>query len=696
MQFHVRHSLPGRIRIGYDKSEISPRKAALAQSLISVQNGIIQVSVNPVTAAFLVRYDTRKTSERQVLGFFKSLTSKYLDNEELLASVQVPRKQSGLWGELIQMTAMHLLKKALPAPLLLAVRIFNLTPRVFKGVRHLASGKPFHSEVLDAAAISMAVATGDMRTAANIHFLLNIGETIEEFTKKQSYSNLANSILSENDKVQLVKGNAEKTVHLYEVKAGDTVAVRTGGMIPADGEIVRGEALVDQSTITGEPLAVEKHEGDTVFAGTTVQEGELFVKVRVIGNKTKVRNILSMIDSSQAYKVSSQIRSEMLADQLVKYNFLLALGTFLFTRNITKVVATLMVDYSCAMKLAAPIAILSAMREAAENGILVKGGKFLEDAAKADTVVFDKTGTLTAATPKLSRIIPRQKTSEDDVLRIAACLEEHFAHPVAKAIVAESNRRKLKHPEDHAKVEYVIAHGIATTLNGKRLLIGSKHFIFEDEKVKKPKDIEKIQQEAIANGESLLYLAEKDKLLGILAITDPVRENAKEIVSTLHRSGIVNCTMITGDDCGAAKTAAARTGIDHYISRALPEDKVAYIAGEKKKDHKVIMIGDGINDAPALAEADTGIAMGDSAAITGETADIILSAEDGIEGLVKIRTLGTRLMKKIETNNTGIVAVNSALMLGGLFGCVSPATAALLHNLSTILFSVKAAEPLLK
>lgn len=696
MQFHIRHSLPGRIRVGYDKSEISPQKAVLAKSLISVQQGIVQVSVNPVTAAFLVRYDTQKLSERQVLGFFKSLTSKYLDNEDLLASVQAPRRQPTLLSELLQMTAVHLIQKALPPPLLLAVRIFNLTPRIFKGVRVLASGKPFHSEVLDAAAISMAIATGDMRTAANIHFLLNIGETIEDFTKKQSYSNLANSILSENDKVQLVKGTEEKTVHLYEIKIGDTVAVRTGGMIPVDGEIIRGEALVDQSTITGEPLAVEKRVGSSVFAGTTVQEGELFVKVRVIGNKTKVRNILSMIDSSQAYKVSSQIRSEMLADQLVKYNFLLALGTFLFTRNITKVVSTLMVDYSCAMKLAAPIAILSAMREAAENGILVKGGKFLEDAAKADTVVFDKTGTLTAATPKLSRIIPCQKMSEDDILRIAACLEEHFAHPVAKAIVSESNRRKLKHPEDHAKVEYVIAHGIATSLNGKRLLIGSKHFIFEDEKVKKPKGVEKIQEEAIASGESLLYLAEKDKLLGILAISDPVRENAREIVSTLHRSGIVNCTMITGDDEGAAKTAATRTGIDHYISRALPEDKVAYIAGEKKKGHRVIMIGDGINDAPALAKADTGIAMGDSAAITGETADIVLSAESGLEGLVKIRTLGTRLMEKIDANNTGIVAVNSALMLGGLFGYVSPATAALLHNLSTILFSVKAAEPLLK
>lgn len=696
MQFYIKHSLPGRIRVGYDRTQVSPRQALLAQNLLAVQDGVIQVSVNPITAAFLLFYDTDKLSEKQILALFRAMSSKYLDDEEMLAAVQEPQKQVSLWGTLLQMTAIHYLKGFLPPHISLALRIVGLAPRIWKGISALAEGKPFRAEVLDATAITMAVATGDMATAANINFLLDIGETIEDFTKKQSFTNLANTILSENDKVQLVVGNSEKTVHLYELKPGDTIAVRTGGMIPADGEVIRGEALVDQSTITGEPLPVEKRLDASVFAGTVVQEGELFVRVRVVGSRTKVQNILSMIDTSQQYKVSSQIRSERLADQLVKYNFLLAIGMFLFTRNITKVMATLMVDYSCAMKLTSPIAILSAMREAAQNGILVKGGKFLEDAAKADTIVFDKTGTLTAASPKLSRIIPFQGMSEDDVLRIAACLEEHFAHPVAKAIVEACNSRKLKHPEDHAKVEYVIAHGIATTLGGKKLLIGSKHFVFEDEKVKAPAGIEKIQQEALEKGESLLYLAEKNKLLGILAVTDPVRENAAAIIKTLHRSGIVNCTMITGDDEGAANTAAKNTGIDHYISRALPENKVAYIEAEKQKGHKVIMIGDGINDAPALAVADTGIAMGDSAAITGETADIVLSAEDGLEGLVKVRTMGTRLMRKIDSNNSSIVLVNTALMFGGLFGFLPPATAALMHNLSTILFSVRAAQPLLK
>lgn len=696
MQFYVKHSLPGRIRVGYDKTEISPQQAALAQKLLSAQEGVLQITVNPITATFLVFYNTQKLTETEILTIFKAKSSKHLNDEEMLASVQVPQKKVGLLSILAQMALAHYLKKFLPPPICLALRVFDLTPRIWKGLKALATGNPFRAEVLDATAITMSVVTGDMSTAANINFMLDVGETIEDFTKKESYGNLANTILSENDKVQRVQGKSEKTVHLYEIKPGDIIAVRTGGMIPADGEVLRGEALVNQSTITGEPLPVEKQVSATVFAGTVVTEGELFVKVRVVGSQTKVQNILSMIDSSQQYKVSSQIRSEKLADQLVKYNFLLALGTFLVTRNITKTLTTLMVDYSCAMKLAAPIAILSAMREAAQNGILVKGGKFFEDAANADTVVFDKTGTLTAATPKLSRIIPYRGMTENDILRIAACLEEHFAHPVAKAIVQASNAKRLRHPEDHAKVEYVIAHGIATTLNGKKLLIGSKHFIFEDEKVKAPAGLEKIQMEAMEHGESLLYLAEKGTLLGILTITDPVRDNAQEIINTLHRSGIVNCTMITGDDEGAARTAASRTGIDHYISRALPEDKVAYISKQKKAGHKVIMIGDGINDAPALATADAGIAMGDSAAITGETADIVLSADDGLEGVVKIRTMGTRLMQKIDSNNTSIVVVNTALMFGGLLGFLPPATAALFHNLSTILFSAKAAQPLLK
>ncbi len=696
MDFYVKHSLPGRIRIRYDKQNITSRQATLAQSLLSVQEGMTKVTVNFTTGSFLIYYNTDILSEKQIKAFFMALSDKYLKDEEMLNSVEAPQKQQSLIQTLAIMTVTHYLKQFLPLPVRMVIRAFNLSPRIFKGLSCISKGKIFKADVLDATAITMAIVTGDANTASNINFLLNIGETIEEYTKKKSYSDLALTMLSDKDMVQVIEGKTEKSVPLYMLKTGNIVAVRTGSLIPADGEVIDGEALVNQASITGEPLAVEKRKGQSVFAGTVVQEGELFIVVRATGSQTKVQNILSMIEHSQQLKVSSQIRSEHLADKLVKYNFILSLFTFLFTRNITKVMATLMVDYSCAMKLAAPIAVLSAMKESAQHGILVKGGKYLEDVSLADTVVLDKTGTLTAAKPKLSRIIPFCDKTEEELLRLAACLEEHFAHPVATAIVHAAKDKQLQHPEEHAKVEYIVAHGIATYLNDKRLLIGSRHFIFEDEHIAEPENLKLIQDEAIAKGESLLYLAEENHLLGIFAINDPVRDNAAHIIKKLHKSGIKNCTMITGDDEGAARTAAEITKVDHYISHALPEDKVKYINEQKKKGHKVIMIGDGINDAPALAAADTGIAMGDCAAITGETSDIILSSDDGLNGLYKMRIMGKRLMDKIDRNNRGIIAINSSLIVLGLFGLINPSLAAILHNSSTILFSVQATQPLLQ
>ena len=700
MDFTVKHSLPGRIRICYNKKIISKRQAALAYSLLSVQDGMTDVSVNYTTGSFLIYYDTKQLSEKHIKAYFLALSDKYLNNQEMLEAVEEPHEQESLLFDLALMTAMHYFKMILPLPVRMVLRVWSLGPRILNGIEHLAKGEVFHSEVLDATAISMALLTGDTKTASNINFLLNIGDTIEEFTKKKSYSDLADRLISQNDQVQLIgRGSngeqTEKAVPLSMIKKGDIVAVRTGSIIPVDGEVLNGEALVNQATITGEPLAVEKRKGSSVFAGTIVQEGEIFVEVRETGNQTKVQNILQMIDNSQSLKVSSQVRSENLANQLVKYNFLLSLATFLITGNMTKVMATLMVDYSCAMKLAAPIAVLSAMKEAAGHGIIVKGGKFLENASVADTVVFDKTGTLTHASPKLAEIHTYGNRTEDEVLAIAACLEEHFAHPIATAIVKAATERGILHPEEHAKVEYIVAHGIATELHGKKLLIGSRHFIFEDEQCEAPSDLEKIQKAALENGMSLLYLAEEKKLIGIFAINDPVRKNAAKVIKALHDSGIKNCVMITGDDEGAAKNAARLTKVDHYISRALPEDKVRYIEEQKKLGHKVIMIGDGINDAPALAAADTGIAMGDCADITGETADIVLSAEDGLTGLYKTRVLGSLLMDKIDSNNRNIVAVNTSLMFLGLFGFISPSLAALLHNASTIAFSVKSMQPLL-
>ena len=550
MNFSVKHSLPGRIRIRYNKNEISKRQAALAVSLLSVQDGMLSVNVNYTTGSFLIFYDQKKLSEKHIRSYFMALSEKYLENQEMLESVEEPKEQESLLLNLILMTAEHYIKLFLPLPLRIILRTISLSPRILNGVFHAAQGEIFHSEVLDAAAISMALITRDFRTAGNINFLLNIGEAIEEFTKKKSYDDLADRLLSQNDQVQLItKDEAgrtiEKTVPLHLVKKGDIVAVRTGNIIPADGTVLTGEALVNQSTITGEPLAVEKRSESSVFAGTIVQEGEIFIEVRAVGSQTKVQNILSMIDNSQSLKVSSQVRSEDLANHLVKYNFLLSLITFFATRSPSKVMTTLMVDYSCAMKLAAPIAVLSAMKEAAENGIIVKGGKFLEDASKADTVVFDKTGTLTYALPRLSKIYSFKEKSEDELIAIAACLEEHFAHPIASAIVKAAEEKRILHPEEHAKVEYIVAHGIASKLNGKRLLIGSRHFILDDEKCSAPEELEEIQKNAIENGESLLYLAEKKEVIAVFAINDPVRENAKNVIKALHQTGIKNCVMIT-------------------------------------------------------------------------------------------------------------------------------------------------------
>ena len=671
MDVTVKHSLPGRLRVRYDKNKIGAHQAAVAQSLLLVQEGMNDVSVNPTLGSFLLYYDSAILSVKKILALFRAISDRYLTDEQILASVPAPVKRESLAETLFVMIFTHYAKTLLPQPVRFLFNVFNLAPRILKGTKLVASGSVFKADVLDAAAITAALLSGDTATALNVNFLLNIGETIEEFTKKKSYSDLTDAILSENDDVHLVVGETERKVPAKTLKIGDIAAVRTGFVIPADGEVIKGEALVNQSALTGEPLAVEKRSGASVFAGTVVQEGELFVRVRALGSQTKVKNILKMIDSSQQSKISSQVRSERLADYLVRYNFLISALTYLLTGSVTKLLATLMVDYSCAMKLTAPISVLSAMKEAAGEGIIIKGGKYL------------------------SRVIAFGKNNETDILRTAACLEEHFAHPVANAIVKAAAERGIEHPEKHAKVEYIVAHGIATTLNGKKLFIGSRHFIFDDEHIEKPANLDAVQRGALEKGESLLYLADEDGLLGVFAVTDTIRPDAAKVVSLLRSDGIKECVMITGDDEGAAKTAAEAAGIERYISRALPDDKIRCIEDGKQRGKKVIMIGDGINDAPAIAASDVGIAMGEASAIAGESADIILPAEGGLEALYKTRILGKRLVKRVEANNRAIIAVNSTLMAAGLFGLLSPSLAALLHNVSTVLFSVYAAAPLL-
>ena len=570
----------------------------------------------------------------------------------------------------------------------------HVIPRVIKALYSSLTGTFFNTDLLDAAALTAAVLTGDHQTASNINMLLSMGEDIEEITKRQSYDNLARQLLSMDDKVHKVDGDTETEVSLNVIKPGDTVVFRTGSQICVDGIVDRGEALVNQAGITGESLPVEKKPGAPVFAGTMLSEGELFVTVKSVGNDTKVNNIITMIDNSQNLKAQAQKRSEDLAQKIVPLNFLLTAVTWLLTRNVTKTMSTLMVDYSCALKLSAPISVLSAMQEAAKNGISVKGGKYLEAAAKADTVIFDKTGTLTYAAPTVNKIYAFDGFNEQQMLTLAACLEEHFPHPLGRAVVEAAKQDNLIHPEYHTKVEYIVAHGIASTIDGKKTCIGSAHFIFDDEGIPYTDDVKRIQTEEAQIGNSLLYMAYDGKLVGIIGIGDPVRDDAPNAIAELKRLGVEQTIMITGDTVGAAKKIAAQAGIDKYYAQALPEDKVRYVSDEKSAGRTVIMIGDGINDAPALSAADVGISVDGASAIAGDTADINLS-RDGLNSLVTTVRLGQGLLSKMESNSRFIIGVNSLLLFGGILGVIPPTLAAVLHNSCTIGISVTSMRPIL-
>lgn len=695
MTVTIHHALPGRLRVHYDIREITPRQAILAQSLIAVQEGITDISVNTNIGSYLILFDSSIISQAEIKNLFKALGPKYLDDEKLLEAVsQIPITES-IMSIFIGTMINHFAKKLLPLPLRKLLLFMNIVPRVGSALgmcfRH---GNIFSTQMLDATALTTAAFTGNTNTASSISMLLNLGEQIEEVTKRVSYGNLAHKLLISDEPVHILENGEEKTIPADALKKDDLVIVREGSMIPCDGTVERGEGMVNQASITGESLPVDKKAGSGVFAGTILSEGELVIRTRTTGRDTKVHNIIKMIDNSQNLKANAQRRSENLAEKIVPLNFALAGITWLFTRNLTKTMSTLMVDYSCAMKLAAPIAVLSAMKEAAGLGISVKGGKYLEEAAEATTIIFDKTGTLTFANPKVEKIHAMKEYGEDFVLQTAACLEEHFPHPLGRAVVSLAEERGLLHPENHTKVEYIVAHGIASTLDGKKVRIGSAHFIFDDEKIPFDEKVRDIQEESAKNGESLLYLSYDGELAGVLAIGDPVRPEAREVVQNLRKTGIKRCVMITGDTEGAAKKIAETAGLDGYYSQALPEDKVSLIKKEKAGG-KVIMLGDGINDAPALSAADVGIAIEGSSSIASDTADIVLS-EGGLSSVATTRILAQGLIRKISANNAFIIEVNSALLLLGVFGLISPQLAAILHNSVTVGISVKSMQPILK
>ncbi len=693
MEFTIVHQIPGRIRLRYNRYGYSRRQAMLMQMLLSLQEGIDSVTVNPETGSILLVYTGIPLTS--ALAFIKALGPKYLDDEELLASVTVPEAQENLFISLSSMVLRFLLKKLLPLPIRRSLLLLNVAPRIGKGIESVMAGKPFCANTLDATALGLSFASGDISTTSSINLLLNMGDVMEDYTRRKSYDNLAQSLLLRDENVQVLVDGEEKSISSRMLKAGDVIVVRAGSAISADGTVESGEGAVNQAAMTGESLPVKKEKGDSVYASTILEEGELHIKVRAAGGETRVSRIADMIDRSQDLKATSQVRAEQAADRIVPYNFLLALVTYLVTRNPTKAASTLLVDYSCAMKLSAPISVLAAMRDSAQLGIMVKGGKYLEDLAHADVFVFDKTGTLTESMPHLAEIVTFGGRDENEVLRNAACLEEHFPHSLARAVVKAAVERKLDHKEKHTKVQYVVAHGIASTLDGEELRIGSAHFIFEDEKIPMTREIRKEMDRLEKDGCSELFFAQGGELAGIIAIKDPLRKESPSTIAKLKSLGATHVVMITGDGEATARAIAWSAGIDEYISQALPDQKIALIKRYQAEGHKVVMVGDGINDSPALSAADVGIAMGQASSIARETADILLP-DDGLASLPILREIGLRLADRIDGNNRLIVALNSALIAGELAGTIAPATAALVHNGSTVAISMESMRPLVE
>ena len=563
---------------------------------------------------------------------------------------------------------------------------------IWKGIKCLWARK-IEVPVLDATAIGVSVARWDFSTAGSVMFLLGIGEILEEWTHKKSVDDLARTMSLNVSKVWLKTEDQEVLVPASKIKAGDRIVIRMGTVIPFDGDIVDGEAMINQASLTGESVSVRKTVGSYAYAGTVVEEGEITVGVKQVSGNSRFDKIVTMIEESEKLKSGVESKAEHLADRLVPYSLGGTALTYLLTRNVTKALSILMVDFSCALKLSMPISVLSAIREANLYNITVKGGKYLEAVAEADTIVFDKTGTLTKATPTVVDVVPFDGRTPDELLRIAACLEEHFPHSMAKAVVNAAKEKNLDHEEMHSKVEYVVAHGISTTIDDRNVIIGSSHFVFEDEKCTIPEGKQKLF-DSLPEEYSHLYLAIENQLAGVICIEDPLREEAKTVVAELKKTGFGKIVMMTGDSDRTASAIAKRVGVDEYYSEVLPEDKAAFVEKEKAAGRKVIMIGDGINDSPALSAADVGIAISNGAEIAREIADITVGADD-LGQIVTLRRLSNRLMKRIQSNYRFIVGFNSGLIVLGVTGVIQPTTSALLHNTSTLAIGLKSMKNLL-
>ena len=665
------------------------RQADVLEYYIRNIDGITDVKVYDRTADTVIFYCG---SNKRIIEALAAFSFESAENDGLVPDHTSRVLNREFEDKLVMKVLLRFASKSfLPAPIRAGMAIIRSVRYISAGLKSLLNGK-LSVSVLDATAVTVSLVRGDFSTASSVMFMLGLGELLEDWTHKKSVSDLAGAMSLNVDKVWLKNGE-ETLVSVSDVKEGDRIIVRTGNMIPLDGKVVEGEAAVNQASMTGEALPVRKVCGSYAYAGTVVEEGECVIEVEKVSGGGRYDRIVKMIEESEKLKSTAEDKASRLADRLVPYTLGGTVLTYLLTRNVTKTLAVLMVDFSCALKLSMPIAVLSAMRECNQYNISVKGGKFLEAAAKAGTIVFDKTGTLTYAQPKVAKIVTFGNRAENDMLRLAACLEEHYPHSLANAVVEEAKARGLNHEEYHSKVEYVVAHGISSTVENRKVVIGSYHFVFEDENCRIP-DGDEQKFADISDEYSHLYLSVSGVLTAVICISDPLRKEAKDAIKALHALGVKNVVMMTGDNEKTAAAVAREVGVDEYHAEVLPEDKAKFIREEKTAGRTVIMIGDGVNDTPALSEADVGIAINTGAAIAKEIADITISSEDLFE-IVKLRELASALTKRIDKNYRFIVGFNFMLIVLGVAGFIQPTTSAMLHNMSTLGISLKSMTNLL-
>ena len=681
MRYRIAYDEPGRLRVRFGPDAFTQEQGYGIAALLLGRPGVREAVTCALNGSVLVCYEGEGRAE--ALAVLRGLRRDALPVGTAADDDQLRQVDSQFLGRLLSMAARHFLKKwFLPFPVRCAVTLWNAAGYWREGLRSLGGGR-LDVAVLDAASIAGAIARREWSTAGSVMFLLGLSALLEDYTRKRTQTTLTQSLAIHVDTVwRVAEDGSEESIPMGRLTLGERIRVRSGALIPVDGTVTDGDAMVNEASMTGEPLPVHKRQGSTVYAGTVLEEGSLVIQAAALAGESRIQQIVGLIENSEALKAGAQSQAERLADAIVPFSFAGALAVGLLTRNVTRALSVLMVDYSCAIKLSTPISIISAMREASARRIMVKGGKYLEAFAEADTIVFDKTGTLTAACPRVEEVLDFTGRGEDELLRCAACIEEHFPHSMARAVTRAAEERGLNHEERHAEVEYVVAHGVATTLEGERALIGSRHFIFEDEKCVVPAE-ERAKFDALPPEYSQLYLAIDGVLSAVICISDPLREEAREVLSALRALGVRNAVMLTGDSPRTAAAIAEQLGMDDFRAGVLPADKAKYVAALRKEGHTVLMVGDGINDSPALSEADAGIAISDGAAIAREISDITIAA-DSLWELVRLRQLAMALMRRVQNNYRFVIGFNGALIGLGAAGVLPPATSAMLHNLSTL------------